>query len=134
MDNSVIFKPFTTIEQVMEYYPIGTVINVSSKSDNTSITGIVIGYSTEEDGNYVTVGNRSFSVDDLCNNWLINGKPVGIEYIRKEEPKKEEPKKKEIKNLTRDDIRELYRNIVQHGFDPFDDEIIRKDSIRPWDF
>lgn len=134
MDNSTIFKPFTTIEEVMQYYPIGTVVNVSSKSDNTSVTGIIISYSVEEDGSYVTVGNRSFTIDDLCNNWLINGKPVGIEYVRKEEPKKEEPKKKEIKNLTRDDIRELYRNIVQHGFDPFDDEIIRKDSIRPWDF
>ena len=89
MDNSVIFKPFSSIEQVMQYYPIGTVVNVSSKSDNTSVTGIIISYSVEEDGSYITVGNRSFSVDDLCNNWLINGKPVGIEYVRKEEPKKE---------------------------------------------
>lgn len=88
--NNTIFKPFETVEQVLEYYPIGTVINVASKQDSTNITGIIISYSHEEDSDFITVGNRSFEVADLCANWLINGKPIGQEYrLVKEEPKKE---------------------------------------------
>lgn len=142
MCDSIIFKPFTTIEQVMEYYPIGTVVSVTSKSNNNAVTGIVIGYSVEDDGNYITIGNRSFSVDDLCNNWLINGKQVGIEYVRREEPKKEvkkeeEPKRKSNKvcmsSLSEEDIKKLYEMMHHHRFDPFDDKIIRED-MNPWDF
>lgn len=108
-----IFKPFDSIEQLLEYYPIGTVINVSSKQDNTTVTGIIISYSHEEDSDFITVGNRSFEIADLCANWLINGKPVGQEYrLVKEEPKKE---KKEEGYKPRKSIPDFYQFLKDNG-------------------
>lgn len=111
--NNTIFKPFETVEQVLEYYPIGTVVNVASKQDSTNITGIIISYSHEEDSDFITVGNRSFEVSDLCANWLINGKPIGQEYrLVKEEPKKE---KKEEEYKPKKGIPDFYEFLRKNG-------------------